>query len=147
MVRDCIDHAKRCHECQIYGDVIHQPPNTLHSTLASWPFECWGTDIFGPIDPPSSPGHRFILAATDYFSKLTEVAPFREVTSEQVIYFFTHNVVYRFGVPRRIILDNGTAFKSTKIYKFVDRHKIDWRYSYIYNPRANGLAEAFNKTL
>ncbi|XP_020681907.1 uncharacterized protein LOC110099160 [Dendrobium catenatum] len=53
----------------------------------------------------------------------------------------------RFGVPRRIISDNGTAFKSIKIYKFVYRHKIDWRYSSIYNPRTNGLAVAFNKTL
>lgn len=64
-----------------------------------------------------------------------------------MINFFTHNVVYRFGVPRRIVSDNGPAFKSTKISKFIERHKIDWRYSSIYNPRANGLAEAFNKTL
>ena len=30
---------------------------------------------------------------------------------------------------------------------FANNHKIDWRFSSIYNPRANGLAEAFNKTL
>ncbi|XP_020700078.2 uncharacterized protein LOC110112261 [Dendrobium catenatum] len=76
-----------------------------------------------------------------------EAAPFKEVTSEHVINFFTHNIIYRFGVPRHVISDNGTAFKSTKIFKFVERHKIYWRYSSIYNPRANGLAEAFNKTL
>lgn len=72
IVKDCIDHAKRCHECQIHGDTIHQPPNPLHPTIASWPFECWGTYIIGPINPPSSAGHRFILAATDYFSKWAE---------------------------------------------------------------------------
>ncbi|XP_028553282.1 uncharacterized protein K02A2.6-like [Dendrobium catenatum] len=147
MVTNCIDHAKRCHECQIHGDVIHLPANPLHPTIASWPFECWGKDIIGPINPQSLAGHRFILAATDYFSKWAEVAPFREVTSEHVINFFTHNVVYRFTVPRRIISDNGTALKSTKIYKFVNRDKYDWQYSSIYNPRSNGLAEAFNKML
>ncbi|XP_020703198.1 protein NYNRIN-like [Dendrobium catenatum] len=103
MVRDCINHAKRCHEYQIHYDVIHKPPNPLHPTIASWPSECWGTNVIGPIDSPSSVGHRFILAATDYFSKWVEAAPFKEVTSEHVINFFTHNVVYRFGVPRRII--------------------------------------------
>ncbi|XP_028555713.1 uncharacterized protein LOC114580929 [Dendrobium catenatum] len=83
----------------------------------------------------------------DYFSKWAEAAPFREVTSKHVINFFTRNTIYRFGVPCRIISYNGTAFKSTKIYKFIDRHKIDWQCSSIYSPRANGLAEAFNKTL
>jgi hypothetical protein len=43
--------------------------------------------------------------------------------------------------------DNGSVFKSAKVMRFAHRHKIDWRFSSIYNPRANGLAEAFNKTL
>ncbi|NAU72121.1 transposase, partial [Klebsiella pneumoniae] len=73
--------------------------------------------------------------------------PLREVKAHHVLQFFRDNIVYRFGVPRRIISDNGTAFKSTKINNFVKRHNIDWRYSTIYYPRANGLAEAFNKTL
>ena len=71
----------------------------------------------------------------------------REVKADNVLQFFRDHVVYRFGVPRRIISDNGSAFRSTKINRFVQRHHIDWRYSTIYYPRANGLAEAFNKTL
>ncbi|KAJ4769671.1 hypothetical protein LUZ62_053928 [Rhynchospora pubera] len=107
----------------------------------------WGTDIIGPIDPPSSGGHRFILAATDYFSKWSEAVALREVKTKDVTKFFKTHILYRFGTPRRIISDNGTAFKSAKVYEFAHHHKIDWRYSSIYNPRANGLAEAFNKTL
>ncbi|KAJ4810030.1 hypothetical protein LUZ62_022596 [Rhynchospora pubera] len=107
----------------------------------------WGTDIIGPIDPPSSRGHRFILAATDYFSKWSEAIALCEVKTKDVIKFFKTHILYRFGTPRRIISDNGTAFKSAKVYEFAHHHKIDWRYSSIYNPRANGLAEAFNKTL
>ncbi|KAJ1684801.1 hypothetical protein LUZ63_012744 [Rhynchospora breviuscula] len=53
----------------------------------------------------------------------------------------------RYGNPRKIISDNGTAFKNAKIAEFVEKHKIEWTYSSIYNPRANGLAEAFNKVL
>ena len=126
---------------------MHRPPNTLHPTVMSWPFECWGTDIIGPIEPPSLRGHRFILAATDYFSKWAEAIPLREVKANNVMKFFRDHIVHRFGVPRRIISDNGTAFKNIKIYRFIERYKIDWRYSSIYNPRANSLAEAFNKTL
>jgi len=65
MIEDCTDYAKKCHSCQVHGNFIHRHPNPLHPTVASWPFEMWGTDIMGPIDPPSSRGHRFILAATD----------------------------------------------------------------------------------
>lgn len=147
MMRDCIEHAKRCHLCQLHGDFIHQHPNPLHPTVASWPFEMWGTDIIGPIDPPSSKGHRFILAATDYFSKWAEAIPLRETKVEDIIRFFRTHVLYRFGNPRRILSDNGPAFKSFKVSRFAQHHRIDWRFSSIYNPRANGLVEAFNKTL
>jgi ribonuclease HI len=147
MVADCEDHAKRCHMCQIHGPFIHQSPSPLHPTVSSWPFNIWGTDIVGPIDPPTSNGHKYILATTDYFTKWVETISLKEVKASDVIRFFKTYVLYRFGTPRRIISDNGTAFKNAKIYALAERFKIDWRYSSIYNPRANGLAEAFNKTL
>ena len=122
-------------------------PNPLHPTVASWPFEMWGTNIVGPFEPPASNGYRFILAATDYFSRWSEVETFKEIMAEMVIKFFQNNVLYRFGVPRRIISNNGPAYRNNKLLSFTKAHKIDWRFSSIYNPRANGLAEAFNKTL
>ena len=69
MVQDCMDYAKRCEPCQFHANFIHQPPEPLHPTVASWPFEAWGLDVVGPITPKSSAGHSYILAATDYFSK------------------------------------------------------------------------------
>ncbi|KAK5813709.1 hypothetical protein PVK06_029160 [Gossypium arboreum] len=30
MEGDCVNYAKRCHKCQIYGDKIHVPPSLLH---------------------------------------------------------------------------------------------------------------------
>ncbi|XP_020081405.1 uncharacterized protein LOC109705053 [Ananas comosus] len=147
MIQDCMMYARKCHQCQIHGDFIHRHPNPLHPTIASWPFDMWGTDVIGPINPLSSRGHKFILAATDYFSRWVEAIPLREVKADDVVKFFKENILYRFGVPRRIISDNGTAFRSFKVNRFATQHKIDWRYSSIYNARANGLAEAFNKTL
>jgi Integrase zinc binding domain len=60
MVADCEAHAKKCRMCQIHGPFIHQAPNLLHPTVASWPFGMWGTYIVGPIDPPTSRGHRLL---------------------------------------------------------------------------------------
>lgn len=144
---DCLRVARSCHNCQIHGDLKHQPPVPLHPTIPSWPFDAWGMDVVGPFDPPSSGGHKFILAATDYFSRWAEAVPLREVKSSNVINFLEHNIIYRFGVPHRITSDNAKAFKSQKILNFAAKYKIQWNYSTGYYPQANGLIEAFNKTL
>lgn len=82
----------------------------------------------------------FILAATDYFSKWSEAAPLREVTTDNAIKFFREHIVYQFGVPRAIRSDNGLSFRSFKIGRFVQHYKIEWEYSSIYNARTNGQA-------
>ena len=78
MIADAVTYAKGCHACQVHGDFIHQAPWYLHSTTFTWPFEMWGMDVVDPISPPSSKGHRFILAITDYFSKWAEAIPLKE---------------------------------------------------------------------
>jgi len=42
MVQDCIEYAKRCDDCKFHANFIHQPPEPLHPTMTSWPFEAWG---------------------------------------------------------------------------------------------------------
>ena len=61
MIADAIKYAQRCKACQIHADFIHQHPKLLLLIVASWPFEEWGIDVIGPISPPSSKCHRFIL--------------------------------------------------------------------------------------
>ena len=147
MMTDCINIARSCHDCQIHGDFKHQPPVPLHPTIPSWPFDAWGIDVIGMIDPPSSGGQCFILAATDYFSRRAEAIPLREVKFDNVINFLERHIIYRFGIHRRITSDSRKAFTSTKMARFANKYKIDWNYSTGYYPQANGLAEAFNKTL
>jgi len=59
----------------------------------------WRMDVVGSIRPPSSKGHQFILAITDYFSKWAEAIPLREVKTFDVIKFIKHHVVYRLSIP------------------------------------------------
>ena len=115
MIADAIQYAKRCKACQIHADFIHQPSELLHPTVASWPFEAWGIDVVGPISPSSTKGHRFILAITDYFSKWAEAISLAEVKTSNVVNFIKHHVIHRFGVPRRIIHDNGLPIHKPNI--------------------------------
>ena len=147
VMKDCLRVARSCHNCQIHGVIKHQPPVSLHPTVPAWPFDAWGIDVVGPFDAPSSRGHKFILAATDYFSRWAEAVPLAEVKSDNCINFLEHNIIYHFGVPHHITSDNAKAFKSHKMVRFMAKYKVQWNYSTGYYPQANGLIEAFNKTL
>ena len=104
-------------------------------------------DVVGPISPPSSKGHRFILGITDYFFKWAEDIPLREVKASDVVKFVKHHVIYHFGVPRRIVHDNGPQFVSQTFQRFCNKFRFQRVSSTAYYPAANGLAEAFNKTI
>jgi len=134
MIANTVKYAKRCKACQIHADFIHQPLEMLHPTATTWPFEAWGINIIGQISPPSVRCHRFILAITDYFSKWAEAVPLAEVKMTNIINFIKHNVIHRFGVPQRIIYDNGPQFASQSFYQFCSKYRIQNVALTAYNP-------------
>ena len=94
MVRDCIDFAKRCDACQLHANFIHQPPEPLHLTVASYPFEAWGLDVARPFTPKPSDGHMYILVAIDYFSKQAEAITLKEVKKEKVLDSIRTHIIF-----------------------------------------------------
>ncbi|KAL0430745.1 UNVERIFIED_CONTAM: hypothetical protein Sradi_0700500 [Sesamum radiatum] len=98
MVKDCMDYAVRCQACQFHANLIYQPPEPLHLTISSWPFDACDLDVVGPMIK-SSGGHLYILAATDYFSKWAEAVSLKEVKNENVADFIRTNIIYRYRVP------------------------------------------------
>ncbi|XP_019157182.1 PREDICTED: uncharacterized protein LOC109153774 [Ipomoea nil] len=97
--------------------------------------------------PKSSAGHAYILAATDYFSKWAEAVALKEKKKENVADFLCVHIVYRFGIPRYILTDNGKPFDNKLMDKICNLFDFKQRNSSAYYAAANGLAEAFNKTL
>jgi len=119
----------------------------LKPVIATNPFEKWGLDFIGPINPPSSAGHVFILIATNYFRKWSEAIPFKNSKDEQVISFLQDTIFSHFGLPVSIVSDNGLAFISTKKLKLCLDLNIKHYFSSTYYPQVNGLAESTNKQL
>ena len=120
------------------------PPAELNPASISWPFAWWGFDVVGPINPSSSKGHAYILAATDYFSKWAEVAALKKVGAKEVIDFIKQKIIYR---SYQITSYNSTPFKNDKMEKFCQQQGIKHVFSSPYHPQANGQAEAFNKSI
>ena len=112
MEADCAAHVRKCHKCQIYGDLKHMPPVSLHCLASPWPFSTWGIDIIGKIHPRASNGHEYILVAVDYFTKWVEAASYKVLNSKKVSQFIQTNIICRYGVPSKVIFDNGSHFQD-----------------------------------
>jgi transposase InsO family protein len=125
-----------------------KPPCLTFSPIkAEAPFQQWGLDFIGEIHPQSSAQHKWILTATDYFSKWVEAIPTRNATNSVVINFLEENILARFGCPRKIITDNAQDFKYVAMIKFCQKYNIILGHSTTYYPQGNGLAESSNKSL
>ena len=70
----------------------------------------WGLDLVVPLQKAPG-GFTHLLVAIDKFSKWIETRPIGKIKSEQALLFFT-DIVFRFGVPNSIIIDNGLHKRS-----------------------------------
>jgi hypothetical protein len=123
------------------------PASAMNPIIKPWPFRGWGMDMIGKIHPPSSKGHEWVLAITDYFTKWVEAVPMKSVASKDVISFVKEHVIHRFGIPQTITTDGGSVFVSKEFRKFCEDMGIKLIRSSPYYAQANGQAEASNKSL
>jgi hypothetical protein len=147
MVADCFKYFKRCEACQRFGDVQLVPTSMMRPVMKHWSFRCWGLDFIGEMHPSSSKGHRFVLVATDYFTKWTEAVPLRNMTHREVISCVLEHIIHRFGIPQTLTTNQGAAFMSQQFKAFVTSLRIKLVNSSPYYAQSNGQAEASNKIL
>uniref|UniRef100_A0A2N9GLF3 Integrase catalytic domain-containing protein n=1 Tax=Fagus sylvatica TaxID=28930 RepID=A0A2N9GLF3_FAGSY len=146
MKKDTADFVKSCHTCQLQANLIHTHPTSLQNMATPWPFHTWGLDLIGPINPASG-GYIWILVATEYFSKWVEAIPLRKATGAAVANFIREHIITRFGIPHKIISDNGTPFVNKNVREVLEHYRIKHRRSTPYYPQGNGQAEATNRML
>jgi hypothetical protein len=147
MIADCFRYYKGCEESEKHEDVQLVPATMLQPIIKAWPFRGWGLDFIGKIHLPSTKGHCFVIVATDYFTKLTEAIPLKNMTHKEVIGFITEHIIHRFGIPQTLTMDQGTSFVAKEVHDFVNYNGIKLLNSFTYYAQANGQAESSNKTL
>jgi hypothetical protein len=125
------------------ANLIHTHPTNLQNMATPWPFHTWGLDLIGPINPPSG-GYIWILAVTEYFTKWVEAIPLRKATGAAVSNFIREHIITRFGIPHKIISDNGTPFVNKDVREVLEHYRIKHRRFTPYCPQGNGQAKATN---
>jgi len=144
---DVFVFVKSCDRCQRFEGKQQLKSLPFKPIIAKGPFQQWGLDFIGEINPHSSGQHRWILIAIDYFTKWIEAIPTRKADHNVVIKFLTENIFTRFGCPHKLITDNAAVFRAKALVEMCDSMGIKLVHSTSYYPQGNGLAESSNKSL
>ena len=68
-------------------------------------------------------------------------------TEKSVVEFIYEEIFTRFGVPREIVIDQGTQFTPKLMKELTTKYAIRHCKSSPYHPQANGQVESTNKVL
>uniref|UniRef100_A0A2N9H6S9 Uncharacterized protein n=1 Tax=Fagus sylvatica TaxID=28930 RepID=A0A2N9H6S9_FAGSY len=114
-----------------------------------WPFMQSDAVRFGYWGPlPSAPGNKkFLIVATDYFTKWVEAEPLSHIREVDTKRFLWKSVITRFGIPWAVISDNGTQFEGKLFKGFCSELGIRNFFSSPGYPQSNGQAEVSNKVI
>ncbi|XP_026459181.1 uncharacterized protein LOC113359820 [Papaver somniferum] len=146
MQKNAKKYVQKCVPCQEHAPIPKRPANELHPVFSPWPFSMWGLDIVRPL-PKAPGGVKFVLAATDYFTKWVEAVALAHVTIYDVKRFIWGNIVCKLGIPDAIVSYNGKQFDSGVIKDFCKNLNIRYNFSSPYYAQSNGQAEATNRVI
>jgi transposase InsO family protein len=85
----------------------------------------------------------FLFVGIDTFTKWMEASPVVNITQEPAVKFLK-SIIYRFGVPKRVLTDNGTQFKGVKFLRCCADFGIHHQPSSAAHPQTNGQLERTN---
>ncbi|KAK5785920.1 hypothetical protein PVK06_040542 [Gossypium arboreum] len=126
------------------GAVLISPEGNHYPFTARLNFFC--TNNIAEYEA-SSNGHRFIFVVIDYFTKWIEAASFANVTKTVVCRFLKKEIICRYGLPERIILDNALTLNNKMMKEVCEQFQIKYHNSSPYCPKMNGAVEAANKNI
>lgn len=109
------------------------------ASLIKWektavPFERIHLDFFGPVC------NKTFLILTDNYSKWVEVIEMKRMDSMTTIEKL-REIFARYGLPSKMVTDNGRQFVSAEFLEFCNKNKIKHITPAPYHPASNGAAE------
>ena len=137
---------QRCNACAQYHRGKAPKLTPLKPLAAGEPWETVSIDITGP-HPRSNRGYTYILTVQDHFTKWAEALPLRNHTAPIVASALFNNVLIRFGMPLRLLSDQGAEFES-ELFQELCRHMCIAKIRTTpYRPSTNGMVERLHRTM
>ncbi|XP_074337261.1 uncharacterized protein LOC141674453 [Apium graveolens] len=76
-----------------------------------------------------------------------EAMPLATIMAKKTQDFVFNSIVCRFGIPYKLISDNGKQFDSKELRKLCQDLNIKKDFAAVYHPQSNGQTEAINKII
>jgi Integrase zinc binding domain/Integrase core domain len=143
--RDVTTYVKGCTQCQ-QTKVDHTKWKApLHPLLApNYPWEIISVDLIVPL--PDSKGYDAIIVVVDSFTKMKVLLPTTtHITTKGVALLFHTQVFKQFGMPTKIILDQGPQFVSNFMKELYSLLSIQGAPSTAWHPQTDGQTEQANQ--
>jgi len=99
--------------------------------------------VIGPLPR----GKRYVIVATDLFTKWVEARSLTEADAQSIAAFLHEEIICRHGIPEKITSDQGTEFVNEMINALTQQFGIKHIRTTPYHPQANGQVERTNQTL
>jgi transposase InsO family protein len=102
----------------------------------SCPFVVWGLDILGPF-PKAVGGFWYLYITVDKFTKWSEATSIVKINKQSAVKFIKV-IICRFGVPNKIITDNGSQFTIWVFQEYCEDLGIQICYTSVVHLESNG---------
>ena len=132
------DAVEGCSLCQKYRDANPHAPLQQHE-VPDYPYQVLGSDLF------ELNGTSYLLTV-DYFSKWPCVEKLQETKTIDVIKVLEKQFC-DFGVPQKLVTDNGPQYGSAEFREFMQKLRIEHVTSSPQYAQSNGMAERTVKTV
>ena len=146
MKKSVHQHCTNCQVCAKLNIKMQQLKNE-HFSSPPQPMEFIAMDLIGEFHPASSKGNRYALTAICMLTGFTFYIPLKSKCTEDVIKAYIDHICCPFEPSRKILTDNGTAFKNKLWTEVFDKLKTEQKFTPIYSPQCNSRIEGFHKFL
>jgi len=90
---------------------------------------------------------HYLVVAIEYFTKWIEAEPVAQNIAHKIQHFVWKNIVCRFGIPKRLVSDNGTQFASQQLAKLCTELVVKQVFASVEHPQTDGQVESANRVL
>lgn len=146
MVNHVKHYVKTCSQCQSNKhptQAVKVPIGIQKETDGPW--ETIAVDFMGPF-PRSRDGNRYVLVVVDIFSKFVFLKPMRQADTKTMVKYLENDIFLIFGVPKKIVADNGPQFRSKLFLDLLKQYNIQAQFNAAYHPQHNP-AERINRVV
>ncbi|GFX57553.1 retrovirus-related Pol polyprotein from transposon 412 [Trichonephila clavipes] len=130
--------VKNCPDCIKYKASNQKPSGLLQTPVPAQRFETLAIDLFGPL-PESTDGKRWIRIIDDCTTKRVKLFALPNATAKECAITLIEEILLRYGIPRRLISDNGTQFVSAVMKQICYLLNIYQSLIPVYHPQANSV--------